>query len=230
MAVSVERQIQVAVAEDEPYLRRGICRAISECPELNLAGSADTRQEIVQLVLEQAVDVVLMDIEMDRYDSGIQAAAQIAGEKPEVIIIFLTVHDEDEMVYQAFSVAPNVDYMVKSVDYELVTRKICEAYEGRNRISPQIMRKLTGEFGRMRRKQADVMRFVNLLFAITPSEKELIRMLLSDMSVSQIASVRCVEMSTIKSQIHTMLKKFQMRRTKDVTSHIRMLELEQLFL
>lgn len=54
-------------------------------------------------------------------------------------------------------------------------------------------------------------------------------MLLDNMTVAQIAATRCVEVVTIKSQIHTMLKKFQMKRTKEVTSHIRMLELEQLF-
>lgn len=225
----MEEKICVAVAEDESYLRRDICRAVAECPDMELAGEAETCSGIVALVLAQKVDVVLMDIEMDRYDSGIQAAAQIAVEKPEVIFIFLTVHDEDEMVYRAFSVAPNVDYIVKSVEHQQVLHKIREAHEGRNRVSPQIMRKLTGEFGRMRRKQANLMRFVNILFTITPSEKDLIRMLLDNMTVAQIAATRCVEVVTIKSQIHTMLKKFQMKRTKEVTSHIRMFELEQLF-
>jgi len=225
----MEKRIRVAVAEDESYLRRDISRSLEQCSDMELVGEADTCSAIVELVLAHEVDVVLMDIEMERYDSGVQAAAQIAREKPEVIIIFLTVHDENEMVYRAFSVAPNVDYIVKSVEYEQVIHKIREAYEGRNRLSPQIMRKLTGEFVRMRRKQADLMRFVNILFAITPSEKELIRMLLNDMTVAQIAATRCVEVATIKSQIHTMLKKFQMKRTKEIINQIRMLELESLF-
>lgn len=225
----MEDLIRVAVAEDEDYLRRDIGRSITRCPGMELAGEAASGADIVRLVLEQPVDVVLMDIEMERYDSGIQAAARIAEEKPQVIVIFLTVHEEDELVYQAFTTAPNVDYIVKSAEHSQILRKIRDTYEGRNRIDPQIMRKITDEFGRMRRKQASMMYFFNVLFTITPSEKELIKMLLAEMTVTQIARERCVEVSTVKSQINTLLKKFHMSRTREVTSLIRALGIEQIF-
>ena len=93
-------------------------------------------------------------------------------------------HDEDEVIYEAFSAAPNVDYIVKSETAEAVLQKIEDAYMGRSSISPQILHKITGEFGRMRRRQSDVLYFYNILFTITASEKELIKMLLDGCSVS----------------------------------------------
>lgn len=225
----MENVIRVAVAEDEDYLRKGLCRVLEQQRDICVVGAAATGAEIVELVLRQPVDIVLMDVEMERRDSGIQAAARIADERPGIIIIFLTVHEEDELIYQAFSTALNVDYVVKSAEYDKIISKIRNTYEGRIHIDPKIMRKLTGEFGRMRRRQTSMFYFVNVLFAITPSEKSLIQMLLKDMTVSQIARSRCVEVSTVKSQINTLLKKFHMNRTKEITSWIRTLGVEQFF-
>lgn len=221
--------IRVAVAEDEPHLRRDVCRAIQGRAGMRLVGEGSTEAEIVQAALEGRADVVLMDVEMDRCDSGIRAAVRIAQQRPEAIILFLTVHDEDEVIYEAFSAAPNVDYIVKSEAPAAVLQKIEDAYLGRSSISPRILRKLTGEFGRMRRRQSDVMYFYNILFAITASEKELIKMLLDGCSVAQIASRRVVQVSTVKAQINTLLKKFHVKRTKEIVSQIRALGLEEIF-
>ena len=145
-----DKAIRVVVAEDEPYLRRDIANAIRARQGMRLVGEASTEAESVQAALEGQADVVLMDVEMDRCDSGIRAAVRIARERPETIILFLTVHDEDEVIYEAFSAAPNVDYIVKSETAEAVLQKIEDAYMGRSSISPQILHKITGEFGRMR--------------------------------------------------------------------------------
>lgn len=224
-----ERTIRVAVAEDEPYLRRDICQAIRRQPGMTLVGEGATEAETVSAVLEGRADVVLMDVEMDRCDSGIRAAVRIARERPETIILFLTVHDEDEVIYEAFSAAPNVDYIVKSATPGQVLQKIEDAYMGRSSISPEILHKITGEFGRMRRRQSDVLYFYNILFTITASEKELIKMLLDGNSVSQIAARRVVQVSTVKAQINTLLKKFHVKRTKEIVSQIRDLGLEKIF-
>ena len=224
-----DKAIRVVVAEDEPYLRRDIANAIRARQGMQLVGEASTEAESVQAALEGQADVVLMDVEMDRCDSGIRAAVRIARERPETIILFLTVHDEDEVIYEAISAAPNVDYIVKSETAEAVLQKMEDAYMGRSSISPQILHKITGEFGRMRRRQSDVLYFYNILFTITASEKELIKMLLDGCSVSQIAARRVVQVSTVKAQINTLLKKFHVKRTKEIVSQIRELGLEKIF-
>lgn len=118
-----DKAIRVVVAEDEPYLRRDIANAIRARQGMRLVGEASTEAESVQAALEGQADVVLMDVEMDRCDSGIRAAVRIARERPETIILFLTVHDEDEVIYEAFSAAPNVDYIVKSETAEAVLQR-----------------------------------------------------------------------------------------------------------
>ena len=68
------------------------------------------------------------------------------------------------------------------------------------------------------------------MFTITPSEKELIRLLLNGWNIKQIAEKRYVEVSTVKTQINTLLKKFGMSRTKEIINYIRRINVESLFI
>ena len=225
----MEKRIRVGVAEDIEYLLKDICKALSKDERLEVVARATSGREIVRLMQETEADIILMDIEMENDSAGIWAAEQIAAESPGVVILFLTVHEEEDFIYQAFSSAPQVDYIVKSASHEEIIQKIIDCYYGRNRIEPQIVRTITKEFSRMKRKEQEMNYFINLSFAITTSERELIRMLLEGKSVSSIAKERVVEVSTIKSQINTLLKKFHMKRTKEIIAMIREISVEHIF-
>ena len=81
----------------------------------------------------------------------------------------------------------------------------------------------------MKKKEREMNYFINVSFAITANERQLIRMLLEEKSVSMIARERVVEVSTVKSQINTLLKKFHVRRTKEIITMVHSLGIEQIF-
>ncbi len=225
----MEEKIRVAVAEDIEYLLNDICRALEKDERIEVVARARSGKEIVHLLEGRSADLVLMDIEMESDSAGIRAAELIAEQSPSVIILFLTVHEEEEFIYQAFSSAPNVDYIVKSASHEEIIQKIIDCFYGRNQIAPEIARKITREFSRMKKKEREMNYFINVSFAITASERQLIRMLLEEKSVSTIARERVVEVSTVKSQINTLLKKFHVRRTKEIITMVHSLGIEQIF-
>lgn len=63
----------------------------------------------------------------------------------------------------------------------------------------------------------------------TPAEHELVKLLLQDKKVAEIARLRCVEVVTIKTQIKGLLGKFGCSRTKEIVKMIRQMNLEHLF-
>lgn len=225
----MEEKIRVAVAEDIEYLLNDICRALEKDERIEVVARARSGKKIVHLLEGRSADLILMDIEMESDSAGIRAAELIAEQSPSVIILFLTVHEEEEFIYQAFSSAPNVDYIVKSASHEEIIQKIIDCFYGRNQIAPEIARKITREFSRMKKKEREMNYFINVSFAITASERQLIRMLLEEKSVSMIARERVVEVSTVKSQINTLLKKFHVRRTKEIITMVHSLGIEQIF-
>ena len=71
--------------------------------------------------------------------------------------------------------------------------------------------------------------FINNISKLTGTEREMIKLLLQGRKVNEIAKIRCVETSTIKTQIKGLLRKFGCSRTKEIVQIIHELNIEHLF-
>lgn len=85
------------------------------------------------------------------------------------------------------------------------------------------------EYARLQKSERSLLYFINNISKLTAAEKELIKLLLQGHKVNEIAGIRCVEASTIKTQIGGLLRKFGRARTKDIVNTIRDLNIEHLF-
>lgn len=185
-------------------------------------------KELIDAVGKKEVDVILSDVEMETHTDGILAAKQILIFYPHIRIIFLSVHDEDSTILEAFE-ANAVDYLLKSSAPSEILSSIREAYQNCSPISPFAAEKLRSEFHRLRQNEASLLYFLNILFMLTPSERQIIQLLLDGYKVREIASYRNVEVGTIKSQITTLIKKFGVSRSSDILDNLRKLHMENLF-
>ncbi len=221
-------KINVVIAEDIEVLREEFCDLVNEQNDMVVVGAAASGKEVVQIADNADVDVILMDIEMEKYHDGIEAAQRILQYHSDIAIVFLTVHEDDETVFNAFATGA-VDYVVKSSPYEEILESIRNAVKGKSVIRSNIAEKIRNEFSRMKRNEESLLFIFDIISKLTPTERELIRLLLMNKRVSEIAKLRHVEVVTIKSQITSLLKKFQKRRTKEIVTMIRKLKLEYLF-
>lgn len=88
--------IRVVLADDNDILRKSLAALLEEQPDIQVAGAAADGQAAVEMVTELRPDVVLLDVTMPRMN-GIQAARAIRTKLPEVRIIGLSMHDQEEM-------------------------------------------------------------------------------------------------------------------------------------
>ena len=224
----VER-IKIAIAEDMDVLRNDLANMINDTEEFQLVGQANCGTDLVHIVLENDIDVVITDIEMDDKYDGINAAKKITEMKPEIRIIFLTVHEDEATIFKAFSSVTNVDYVIKSSEYDMLKKNVIDIYNGKANINSKIAAKIKQEFYRMSKAEDSLLYMINILSELTKAEKEIIGMLIEGKKVSEIAAERCVEIVTVKSQISTILKKFNMTRTKQVVRLLKEMSLAYLF-
>ena len=211
--------IRVMVAEDFPLLREDFCDVVSAQSDMEVVGSAASGEEIASLADTVPCDVILMDIEMETIDAGIRAAEVITARHPEVKILFLT---------GAMGTGA-VDYVVKGCEEERLLEHIRRASEGRAELDPKIQNTVMQEYARLRRSERSLIFFINNVAHLTPAEHELVKLLLQDKKVAEIARLRCVEVVTIKTQIKGLLGKFGCSRTKEIVKMIRQMNLEHLF-
>ena len=85
------------------------------------------------------------------------------------------------------------------------------------------------EYARLRKSEQSLLFFITNLSQLTATERQMIKLLLQGYKTSEIAQIRCVENSTIKTQIKGLLRKFGCTRTKEIVEMIRNLNIEHLF-
>lgn len=220
--------IRIIVAEDNDVLREDLCQELNGQPDFTVVATAASGAGAVEAALATEFDVILLDIEMETIQAGIDAASRIHPQKPDAKIIYLTAHDNDDMILTAMATGA-VDYFVKGSQDEWLFEHIRMAYAGNPTMSEHTQRVMLREYSRLRRNETSLLYFVNTLSLLTPTERELVRYLLQGLNARQISEVRVVGQDTVKTQIHSIREKFGCSRTKEIVLRIRELGLEYLF-
>lgn len=216
------------IADDFELLREDLSELLSGQPDMEVVGCAASGREIVELSAQVEYDLILMDIEMESMNAGIVATERIREQKPHANVIFLTAHETREMIVTAMG-AGAADYLVKGCpDEELLTHIRC-AYEGHPIMQSMIHETIMQEYVRLQRSERSLLFFINNISKLTGTEREMIKLLLQGRKVNEIAKIRCVETSTIKTQIKGLLRKFGCSRTKEIVQIIHELNIEHLF-
>ncbi len=220
--------IHVLVAEDFDILREDICEIVENGEGMSVAAAVATGKAAVEKYHELSPDVILMDIEMESMDAGIQATEEIVAENPEALVIYLTSHESDEIIITAMATGA-VDYIVKGSDPGTILDHIRAAVQGEERLDARIQQVVMGEYKRLRKNEQNLLYFIRRLSSLTPVERELVGYLLKGFKVKDIADSRNVEMVTVKSQIRTLLQKAGCNRTREVVKLIEELNISHLF-
>lgn len=220
--------IRILVAEDFDLIREDLCDTLEQQEDMTVVGSASTGAEIQALALERDFDLILMDIEMETTTAGIRATERILEQKPAAKILFLTAHETDNMILTSMG-AGAVDYIVKGCDEAELFRHIRGAYSGQALLDGKIQNLLLKEYSRLRTSERSLLFFISTVSQLTAAERELVRLLLEDRKIKEIAAIRCVEVVTVKTQIKSLLHKFGCTRTKEIVNTIRELNVTHLF-
>nr|WP_288974786.1 response regulator transcription factor [uncultured Shuttleworthia sp.] len=218
------------VAEDIPILREDFAEIIGAEPDMELLAAARSGSEICRLVEEagELPDIILMDIEMETLTAGIDASETIHGRHPQIRIVFMTAHEADEMINSGMGTGA-VDYVIKGCDDQVLLDHIRKAYRGVSVLDSRIQQSIMREYTRLRKSEHSLVFLLNNVTQLTPTEKEIVALLLEDKKVREIAQLRNVELVTVKTQIKSLLNKFGCHRSREIVDLIRQMNLESFF-
>ncbi len=219
--------IRVLIADDMEPIRRLYAKVIGKTPDMELVADVGTGAEAVARTLEYKPDVILMDIEMEQRDAGLRAVERIfaSGLKPQIVI--LTVYEEDELIFTAFQLGV-CDYLLKNTSPQEILACIRNAYNHTSPLRPEIASKILGEFRRVKSYETSFLYAVNIVSSLTTTELEILQLLLDGKSRREVCELRHVEMSTIKTQIHNILKKFDKKSVDEISNMISSMNLYNL--
>lgn len=221
-------KIRVVVVDDMKKIVDYFKMIIDNEHDMEVVGWAETGIDAVKVVREKQPDVLLTDIGMETKYAGIEAARIIKNEFPETKIIVLTIHKEDEMLFKAYSVGA-MDYILKTSSVVDILTSVRKVTKNEVSLSPENAEKIISEYSRINNQNKSMLNMLNIITKLTESELEIIKSIYEGKPYKKIAKERSVEEVTIKGQVNTMLKKFKMKRMKEVIKWLEELQFFESF-
>jgi DNA-binding NarL/FixJ family response regulator len=199
--------LRVAIADDQELVRAGLRGIIEAESDLEVIGEASDGESAVELALREQPDVFLMDVRMPGLD-GIQATEQIVAAQGPTRVLVLTTFDLDENVYRAVKVGA-AGFLLKDLPAEDLVAAIRHAAKRSDALlAPAVTRRLIERFAQRRPPTKASVRVADEL---TARELEVLRLVASGLSNSEIAHELHVSGTTVKTHVARVLMKLGLR-------------------
>ncbi|MEV6713512.1 response regulator transcription factor [Lentzea sp. NPDC051208] len=192
---------RVVIADDHPVFRRGLKALLDGEDGLEVVGDAADGQEAVQVVLDLAPDVVVMDLHMPVL-GGVEAAKQIQEALPHVGVLVLTMHEDDELVFAAMKAGAR-GYLVKTTDDDEIVRAVQAIGAGEAIFSATIAQRMMGYFTAISSSKA-------VLFPqLTDRERDVLELMASGLDNPSIAHRLTLSGKTVRNRVSAIFTKLQ---------------------
>lgn len=203
--------LRVVVADDQALVRAGFRGIVAATPGFSVVGEAGTGAEAVEQARRARPDVVLMDVRMPVMD-GIEATRQITGSAATagVRVLILTTFDLDEYVYSALRAGAS-GFLLKSTLPGDLLNAIRVIAAGDALLAPSVTRRLVEEFARTSRAAATARPGQPDLRAVTAREREVLALIASGLSNTEIAGQLSISPATTKTHVGHLLTKLDAR-------------------
>jgi DNA-binding NarL/FixJ family response regulator len=185
------KPIRVILADDHTLVRAGIRALLEKLPGVEVMGEASDGREVLNLVKLHRPDVVLMDIAMPGLN-GLEAAARMAKEFPDVRVIILSMHHNEEYVWRALKAGATGYLLKKAATAELATA-LQRVAHGEIYLSQEISTRLPKSFplnGIANRKSP--------LEQLTGRQREILQLIAEGQNTKGIAEILKVSPKTVE--------------------------------
>src|SRR5690606_33071823 len=171
--------------------------------DMVIVGQADDGLEALVKAQELKPDLILMDITMPG-GNGLEATRQIKQALPDTVIVVLTVHNDEEKLFEAIKNGAQ-GYLLKNIRSETMLELVRGALRGEAAITPVLAGQMLEEFRRLSSAVPD--RDGEPLETLTFREQEVLAQVATGASDKEIADRLSISLHTVKSHMRNILGK-----------------------
>jgi DNA-binding NarL/FixJ family response regulator len=209
---SQEPETSVWLVEDKRILRSSLATLIGEQPDMCCPVAVATCEEMLAALDEGLVpDIVLMDIGLPGM-SGIEGVRRLRSLTPSTRVIILTIHEEDEKVFDAVCAGAS-GYLLKPSSPEGIVDAIHQVERGAAPINAYIAQKMLAMFARLAPPRA-----ADTDYHLTRREKEILQLLVDGLTMQQIAGRLYVSYHTVDNHIRNIYEKLHVHSRSGVVA------------
>jgi len=184
--------IRLVVADDHALIRAGIRSLLQSIPDFDVVGEASDGREALNLVAELRPNVLLTDIAMPNLN-GLVVTQKVASEFPEVRVIIVSMHDNEEFVGQAVR-AGAAGYLLKDADANELESAIKAVVRGDSFLMPSVSKQIMVSYMQLIGEEEPL--GTNPL---TPRQREILRMIAEGKTTKGIARTLEISVKTVET-------------------------------
>ncbi len=208
-SASSSTDIKVAIIEDLRDIREGLAMIIKFTPGFSCTASFRSMEEALERIPIEPPDIALVDIGLPGM-SGIEGIRLLKERLPNMLLLMLTVYDDDEMIFDALC-AGACGYLLKKTPAARLIESLREAMDGGAPMSPEIARRVIHLFTEIRPpERAD--------YHLTPHEARLLKLLVEGYSYKSAATEVGVSVTTVAFHIRNIYDKLQVHSKSEAVA------------
>lgn len=201
--------IRVLVVDDHAILRDGIRSLLERQDDILVVGEAANGHEALAQCEALRPDIVLMDLAMPEMD-GLEATRRLRERHPEVKVLLLTQHDNQEYIVPALQ-AGAVGYILKRSGSREVVAAIRNVHEQGAFLEPGVAREVLRGYAPGGK--------ASTLPALTEREREVLRLVMEGKSNKEIANLLVISPKTASVHRTNIMSKFGVRNSAELVRY-----------
>ena len=203
----------VLIVDDHQLFRTGLSELLEQ-EGLRIVGAAADGASALDLVVQCAPDVVLMDLEMPGL-SGVETTRKIAEIAPRTRVVVLTIDAEEQSVVDAIA-AGACGYLLKGTSLQSLVAGIKAAVAGESLISGVVGAKL---FEHMRAEDRRTTAEQRVFNDLSERELEILKLLANGKRNAEIAQVLFISPHTVRNHVSNILAKLHISNRFEATAY-----------
>jgi len=208
-AVAQEKEIKIAIIEDRREIRDGLAMLISGTEGFSCAGKYGSMEEALPRIGNGLPDLVLCDIGLPGMN-GIEGIRHLRTKYPELMLVMLTIYDDDERIFDALCAGAN-GYLLKKTPPARLLESLRDAAAGGAPISPEVA-------GKVIRLFRDVRPPERAEYNLTPHETRILKMLVDGHNYKTAAAQLGVSVSAVAFHMRNIYEKLQVHSKSEAVA------------
>jgi two-component system, NarL family, response regulator NreC len=206
-------KIRLLLVDDHQVVRSGLRMLLSNESDVEIVGDAGTAREALEAVIVLKPNVVLMDIGLPDL-SGIDATREIKRTNPEVAVVALTIHEDEEYFFKMLEAGAS-GYVPKRAAPEELLTAIRSAAAGEVYLYPSLAKLLVRDY----LAQEHTSEAEKALDGLTEREQEVLRYLAEGGTNEAIANALVISQKTVARHRENIMQKLGLHSRSELVRY-----------
>ncbi|MEN1938337.1 response regulator transcription factor [Paenibacillus sp. 102] len=201
--------IRIMIVDDQSLIRDGLAMLLNLRSELEVVGTANDGDEVVQRAEQLQPEIILMDIRMPRIN-GVEGTRLIRERFPNMKVLMLTTFNDSELIFEALEQGAS-GYLLKDMETDAIVQAILTVHGGGAVLPQDITAQIVKELKRTKVMDISEQNPPKQMEQLTEREVDVLRELGFGLNNKEIAEKLFITEGTVKNHVSNLISKLELR-------------------